>query len=302
MYPYSFVQWLLFFYLYCFIGWIWESCYVSLKKRHLVNRGFLHGPLLPIYGFGAMTILLVTMRVRDSIPLIFLAGMAGATILEYFTGAAMERIFHVRYWDYSNQPLNLNGHICLISSLAWGFFSILLVRVVHKPAEVLILAIPGEGALALACVLTALFAADTVQSVREALDLKEVLKKLTLNNQELHRIQKRMDVITAFLADDSQRLLEKLGQSRKELTAKLQEEGLFAGAEKSYAEKTAAMKAELERLRGELEKLLAARNTKAKDKVVRRAKWILKRNPGSISEKYKKALEEIKANLERRRE
>ena len=145
MYPYSFVQWLLFFYLYCFIGWIWESCYVSLKKRHLVNRGFLHGPLLPIYGFGAMTILLVTMRVRDSIPLIFLAGMAGATILEYFTGAAMERIFHVRYWDYSNQPLNLNGHICLISSLAWGFFSILLVRVVHKPAEVLILAIPGKG-------------------------------------------------------------------------------------------------------------------------------------------------------------
>ena len=96
-----------------------------MKKGRWVNRGFLNGPFLPIYGFGAVTILISTMSVRDSVPLIFLLGMLGATVLEYVTGACMERMFHVRYWDYSNQKLNLNGHICLTSSLAWGIFSVL---------------------------------------------------------------------------------------------------------------------------------------------------------------------------------
>ena len=122
MYSYNFMQWLILFYLYSFIGWVWESCYVSLKNGRWVNRGFLHGPLLPIYGAGAVTILFSTMEVRDSIPLIFLLGMVGATILEYITGACMERMFHVRYWDYSDKKWNLNGHICLAASLVWDAF------------------------------------------------------------------------------------------------------------------------------------------------------------------------------------
>ena len=95
MYSYNFMQWLILFYLYSFIGWVWESCYVSLKSGRWVNRGFLHGPLLPIYGAGAVTILFSTMEVRDSIPLIFLLGMVGATILEYITGACKIGRAHV---------------------------------------------------------------------------------------------------------------------------------------------------------------------------------------------------------------
>ena len=135
MYVYSLGQWLLFFFLYCFLGWVWESCYVSAKRRQWVNRGFLHGPMLPIYGTGAVIILLATIPVRDSLWLVFLLGMLAATALEYVTGAAMEALFKVRYWDYSKQPFNLNGYICLTSSLAWGAFSILLVRFLHPPVE-----------------------------------------------------------------------------------------------------------------------------------------------------------------------
>ena len=80
-------------------------------------------PMLPISGFGALAVLISTIRVRDSIPLIFLFGMVGATLLEYVTGAVMERLFNVKYWDYSNQKFNLNGYICLTSSLGWGLFS-----------------------------------------------------------------------------------------------------------------------------------------------------------------------------------
>lgn len=128
-------QWLLFFFTYSVLGWIRESLYVSTKEHQWINRGFLYGPWLPIYGFGAIIILFLTLPVRKNLIWIFLLGMTGATVLEYVTGDVMERLFHVRYWDYSKQPLNVNGHICLGVSLAWGVFSILLVHFLHSPVE-----------------------------------------------------------------------------------------------------------------------------------------------------------------------
>ena len=135
MHVYTAGQWALLFYFYCLCGWVWESCYVSACQRRWVNRGFLHGPLLPIYGSGAIIILFAVIPVEDNLYLVWLFGMIAATALEYATGAAMERLFKVRYWDYSKQKFNLNGHICLTSSIAWGFFSILLVRFIHPPVD-----------------------------------------------------------------------------------------------------------------------------------------------------------------------
>ena len=141
---YTVHQWVLLFYLYCFMGWIWESCYVSLKNHNWVNRGFLKGPLLPIYGSGAIVVLISTLVVQKNLVLVFIIGMIAATILEYITGALMEKLFHVRYWDYTTEPFNINGHVCLLCSLAWGVFSVLLVRFVNPPIEYLINNIPDE--------------------------------------------------------------------------------------------------------------------------------------------------------------
>ena len=209
MYVYTLGQWLLFFFLYCFLGWVWESCYVSARQRRWVNRGFLHGPLLPIYGFGAVIILWATLPVRQSLPLIFLLGMLAATALEYVTGAAMEALFKVRYWDYSGKPFNLNGHICLTCSLAWGAFSVLLVKVLHPPFEDLVLRLPAFLADALACVLTVYFTADTVRSFQAAMDLREVLTRLTEENEDLRRLAKRAEVISAFAEEDLRRFRER---------------------------------------------------------------------------------------------
>ena len=90
MHLYFASQWILFFFLYSFMGWVWESCYVSLKERRLVNRGFMHGPFLPLYGSGAVIVLFCTMTVQDHVVLVFLLGMAGATALEFVTGVVME--------------------------------------------------------------------------------------------------------------------------------------------------------------------------------------------------------------------
>ena len=209
MYVYTLGQWLLFFFLYCFLGWVWESCYVSARRRQWVNRGFLHGPLLPIYGFGAVLILWATLPVRQSLPLIFLLGMLTATALEYVTGAAMEALFKVRYWDYSHQPCNLHGYICLTSSLAWGAFSILLVKVLHPPLEDLVLWLPAFLTDALACVLTVCTTVDTVRSFQAAMDLREVLTKLTEENEDLRRLAKRVEVYSAFAEEDLRRFRER---------------------------------------------------------------------------------------------
>ena len=214
MYVYTLGQWLLFFFLYCFLGWVWESCYVSARQRRWVNRGFLHGPLLPIYGFGAVIILWATLPVRGSLALIFLLGMLAATALEYVTGAAMEALFKVRYWDYSGKPFNLNGHICLTCSLAWGAFSVLLVKVLHPPFEDLVLRLPAFLADALACVLTVYFTADTVRSFQAAMDLREVLTRLTEENEDLRRFRERTEVERLLRQERWEDTLQQLRDAR----------------------------------------------------------------------------------------
>ena len=221
---YTLTQWSLLFYLYGFLGWVWESCYVSLCRRQWVNRGFLHGPMLPIYGFGALMILLATLPVRQNLALVFLLGTASATLLEYVTGAAMERIFHVRYWDYSHQRFQVKGYICLRSSIAWGFFSILLVRVLHPPLEDAVLALPTLAAQILSLGLTVCFGADVGASAREAFDLKELLEKAAENNASLASLEAQLQQLSDAAESRSEAFRE--GMRAWQLRLKEQAEAL----------------------------------------------------------------------------
>lgn len=209
MHIYTTSQWLLIFFIYCFLGWIWESCYVSAKQRQWVNRGFLHGPWLPIYGSGAIIILFATLPVSNNLVLVWLFGMLAATVLEYFTGAAIEKIFKVRYWDYSSHRVQLKGYICMSSSIAWGFFSILLIRFIHPPFAKLLSHIPDIVIDPLTVVLTVLFVIDAVHSTQAALDLRNILTQLTEENENLRRLAKRTEVITAFAEDELRRFRDR---------------------------------------------------------------------------------------------
>ena len=224
MHIYSAGQWVLLFFFYCFCGWVWESCYVSVCQRHWVNRGFLRGPLLPIYGSGATIILFATLPVAGNLWLVWLLGMLAATALEYVTGAVMEALFKVRYWDYSKQKFNLNGYICLSSSIAWGFFSILLVKFIHPPIARLLADVPAWLVDPLALVLTAVFTVDVVRSIQAALDLKEMLSKLTEENEELRRLAKRAEVAAAFAEDDLRRFREKTELEKRLLQSRVEAE------------------------------------------------------------------------------
>ena len=248
MHIYTTGQWALLFFFYCFCGWIWESSYVSVRQRQWVNRGFLQGPLLPIYGSGAIMILLATIPVENDLRLVYLFGMTAATALEYVTGAVMERLFRVRYWDYSSQRWNLNGHICLSSSIAWGFFSILMVRFIHPPIARLLLRVPAWCVDPLALALTAVFTVDTVRSVQAALDLRETLARLAEENEALRRLAKRAEVYAAFANDDLQRFRERTEVEKRLLQQRVGAE--LAEQRQARAERRAERRARAEAVAG----------------------------------------------------
>ena len=214
MYQYSVTQWVFFFYFYCFFGWCFESTYVSIKTRKLTNRGFMHGPFLPLYGSGAIMLLLVSMPFQENLYLTYIAGCIGATILEYVTGVTMEALFKVRYWDYSKQKFNFQGHICLKSTLAWGGLTILMTGWVHRYVESAVFLIPAQVLSAVTFVLTAVIFADFALSFKAAMDLRDLLIKLEDARAELGRMQKRMDVYVALTTEEWE---QKIKDTKEEL-------------------------------------------------------------------------------------
>lgn len=224
MYTYSIIQWLFFFYFYCFVGWCIETTYVSLHQKRLVNRGFMRGPFLPLYGSGAVMMLLVSMPFREHLVLVYIAGCVGATLLEYVTGVTMEALFKVRYWDYSDKKYNFQGHICLGTSLAWGLLTILMTRLVHKPVERLVLAIPGSALTVLTLVLTVGIAWDFALSFKAAMDLRDILVMMEKARAELVHIQKRLDVIIALADSDLQARREQWNEAREARRAAVQQQ------------------------------------------------------------------------------
>ena len=173
---------LLFFTIYSFLGWTMETVYASINERKVVNRGFLTGFFCPIYGFGAVLILQSSKWVSEVIESPFTALVINilfavilVTSLEYITGFLLERIFDCKWWDYSDNALNLHGYICLRYSLLWGVLTFLLVQFVHPAVSRVVFSIPATVRGYLAAFLLLYFLADTTKSVIDALDLRKVI-------------------------------------------------------------------------------------------------------------------------------
>lgn len=224
---YTLDQWFLFFFIYCFVGWVFESTYVSLKKRKLTNRGFMRGPFLPIYGSGAIVMLYVGLPLKGHPVYMFWAGLIAASSLEYVTGAVMEKIFRVKYWDYSNCFLNLNGHICFKASMAWGAFTLILNYLLHMPVEKLVLTIPAQYLQIIVVIIQVYFVADFSLAFKTAMDLRDVIIALEKFRDEIERMEKRLDVAVAFAQDSTEQTIEalvsRLDDNREQAKKRLEE-------------------------------------------------------------------------------
>lgn len=201
----------LYFALYSVIGWICEVLYCSALARKWVSRGFLHGPYCPIYGFGALIILFLLLPFRMHPALLFLCAVLSTTALEYFTSWLMEKVFGLRWWDYSNMRFHLGGRVCLLNSLLFGALGEVMVYGIHPFLSRLIALIPGNIGRFVSSLFILCFLVDFILTLNSLANLRGHLLRLKAELAELRRYVKDTSwLMRGDLAGSLARLNEQL--------------------------------------------------------------------------------------------
>ena len=187
MTTYALLHTIFFFFVYAFLGWCVEVAYAAITTRELVNRGFLNGPICPIYGCGMTVMIAVlgrfTMPSSDmawyqNVLVAFFGGMVITTLVELVGGYILYKMFHTRWWDYSDKPFNIGGYICPQFSLLWGLGSVLMIKVVHPLLARGSSPMPFNIMLIVDVVLLVLFVVDVAASTAAAIGLNKYLREI----------------------------------------------------------------------------------------------------------------------------
>lgn len=180
----------IYFTIYSFLGWIMESIVRSIAEKRIVNTGFLNGPFCPIYGCGAIIMLVILKNFESHWFILFLASFILLTLWEYVVGVLLEKMFKTKYWDYSDQKFNFQGRICLLNSLCWGVLGVLFIYYIH-PFVAMLLGYVDDFSLKIAVsIIVLIFLIDLVVSVVKVKNIKTTLDKVeTLNQQIKEKLQ-----------------------------------------------------------------------------------------------------------------
>ena len=202
---------LFYFLTYSFLGWCLESIYKTILERRPVNSGFLYGPFCPIYGFGAIMMIVILQKIHN-IFLIFIISTILLTIWEYMVGAVLEKVFKTKYWDYSHIRFNINGRVCLKNSIYWGILGVAFTTIIHPAIENLTLNIPTDILINVNIVLYAAFISDVIISITKILFIdKKIQKVYELSNIIKEKLQElRQGDILEKVSKEA--LLQKIGE------------------------------------------------------------------------------------------
>ena len=204
---YTIYELLCFFVIYSVLGWCLEVCFCTINTGQFVNRGFLNGPVCPIYGFGMVIVLVALTPLAHSLPVLFVGGALLTSALELAAGWILKKVFHTSWWDYSDVPFNLGGYICLKFSLAWGVAVVAVMKGVQPAVAALVRAVPRTLGIVLLCAAGAAFACDLAVTVAGILKL----------NRDLGHIAE----VARLLHAGSDRLAEGLGDTALAVDGKL---------------------------------------------------------------------------------
>lgn len=182
-----------FFTIYSFFGWCTEVLYYIKKERKFVNRGFLYGPFCPIYGSGIVSIIVLLDNFKNNLFLLFILAAFLTSFIEYFTGLILEKIFKSKWWDYSDDPFNIHGRICLPYSLIWGFASVAVIKIIHPIIEKAIISLPREIGNILFYGIMAYFIIDFSLTIASLIKLKNLL--LTIQIEIDNTITKHSEIL-----------------------------------------------------------------------------------------------------------
>lgn len=207
----TFYDMVIYFSLFSFAGWVVETIFCSIKDKKFAYRGFLNGPVCPIYGFGGLIVVYLLSPFQDHVFLLFFAGMIATSALEYFTHYLLETLFHAKWWDYSHLPFNINGRIALQMSIGFGLLSVVAVEFIYPPFQHLVDKIPQRHRPWLAWTLLAIFAVDLAVTVWALLRM----------NGALAEVDKEVKALLHKLES-----LDEQGASIREKLLVLREEGM----------------------------------------------------------------------------
>lgn len=178
----------LLFIIYSFLGWCVEVINSFLNSKGFVNRGFLIGPYCPIYGVGLLLIIYFLKEYTDSYLVVFVMSMFICMILEYFTSYVMEKLFNARWWDYSHKKFNINGRICLETTIPFGLGGMGIIYIVNPLIEKVLSYLSSNGLIIIGIIVMIIFFSDLVVSFITVMKVKNVkITKIKDNTEEINK-------------------------------------------------------------------------------------------------------------------
>lgn len=224
---YSILQYVWFFIIYAFLGWCVEVSFHAVTSGSFVNRGFLNGPICPIYGFGMIILIFSLGSLVDNFLLLFIGSFLLTSILEFITGFVLEKVFNDKWWDYTDVPFNIMGYVCLSFSIAWGLGAVFMLNIIHPPIDKFVSFFNNTIGNILLALILAYFVTDFIVTVlgimkikRRILLLDEIGEKLRSYSDDIgENIYKGMTV--AIKTKDN--VKNKLGDSKSDLEISLEE-------------------------------------------------------------------------------
>ncbi|MGI6029528.1 MAG: putative ABC transporter permease [Candidatus Heteroscillospira sp.] len=277
---YTFLQVCAMFFAYAMLGWCAEVAFAAVCTGKFVNRGFLNGPVCPIYGFGVVIVVLCLTPVQHNTPLLFAGAVVLTSLLEYVTGFALEKIFHSRWWDYSDMPFNLSGYVCLKFSLLWGFACLLVMKLLHPTVMLLINHIPSVLLRVLVALMAVGIAADLAVTV---LGIRRMQRRLSLLTRLTGELRELSDAMGEHISDNVLAAMDALVDARDAVEERKAE----FDERKSVVEEESRQRLEaLRQKRAEIRELLAQRS--------RMDSRILRAFPGLRSHLNQEALERLR--------
>ena len=209
------VYYVLMFFIYSAIGWAVESTYRTIgeyitsgrKVFKIINTGFLYGPICPIYGTGALVFEILVLPFSSPPAkrwwLVILIGAVFADIVEYLTSFLMEKLFHARWWDYSEEFLNIKGRICFKHTCYWGLFSFLFCYLISPVYTYMISFIPQKMYLPMLIVILIIFVFDLALTVKATADVSSLVRKLDELKVTINSAADAVKITTECIVDDA---------------------------------------------------------------------------------------------------
>ena len=223
------IELMIYFILYSVLGWVMESIFRSICERKVINTGFLKGPFCPIYGIGA-TIMFLFLEGFENRPIIlFFIAIIVLTAWEYVVGVFLEKVFHTKYWDYSDHKINFQGRICLTNSFFWGILGVLFVKYIHPFVQEMINKIDTGLLNYILAILFIVFVTDTIVSIIHVKSIKSTLENIEKINKEIKEKLKEIRVLKKekeqeeklIATKNIQQMVEKLKKKRNRITLQL---------------------------------------------------------------------------------